>query len=86
MPASRVFHSLKVEAIHGERFATGDSMRQAVFEYIETDDTISLGYIPPADYKARYKSKPMLKNTRFLIRPFLMVGIIPISVRNFYTP
>lgn len=30
-------HSLKVEVIHGERFATRESMRQAVFEYIETD-------------------------------------------------
>lgn len=35
--AESFFHSLKVEAIHGERFATRDSMRQAVFEYIETD-------------------------------------------------
>ncbi|TCV74211.1 integrase-like protein [Methylomonas methanica] len=35
--AESFFHSLKVEAIHGERFATRESMRQAVFEYIETD-------------------------------------------------
>jgi len=35
--AESVFHSLKVEAIHGERFATRESMRQVVFEYIETD-------------------------------------------------
>ena len=28
-------HSLKVEAIHGERFATRAIMKQVVFEYIE---------------------------------------------------
>ena len=39
--AESFFHSLKVEAIHGERFATRESMRQAVFEYIETDYTKS---------------------------------------------
>ena len=31
------FHSLKLEAIHGERFATREEMRQSVFEYIEGD-------------------------------------------------
>ena len=31
------FHSLKVEAIHSERFATREEMRQSVFEYIEVD-------------------------------------------------
>ena len=30
-------HSLKVEAIHGERFVTREEMRQIVFEYIEVD-------------------------------------------------
>ena len=35
--AESFFHSLKVEAIHGERFTNRESMRQAVFEYIETD-------------------------------------------------
>ena len=35
--AESFFHSLKVEAIHGERFATREGMRQAVFEYIEVD-------------------------------------------------
>ena len=33
--AESFFHSLKVEAIHGERFDTREAMRQAVFEYIE---------------------------------------------------
>lgn len=31
------FHSLKVECIHGERFATREIMRAAVFNYIECD-------------------------------------------------
>ncbi len=31
------FHTLKVEAIHGELFPTRDSMREVVFEYIECD-------------------------------------------------
>ena len=35
--AESFFHSLKVEAIHGERFVTRETMRQTVFEYIETD-------------------------------------------------
>ena len=33
--AESFFHSLKVEAIHGERFATREEMRHTVFEYIE---------------------------------------------------
>jgi transposase InsO family protein len=35
--AESFFHSLKVEAIHGERFDTRETMRQTVFESIETD-------------------------------------------------
>jgi transposase InsO family protein len=35
--AESFFHSLKVEAIHGERFSTREIMRQTVFEYIEVD-------------------------------------------------
>ena len=31
------FHTLKVEAIHGELFPTRESMREVVFEYIESD-------------------------------------------------
>ena len=31
------FLSLKVEAIHCERFPTREAMRQTVFEYIEVD-------------------------------------------------
>ena len=35
--AESFFHSLKVEAIHGERFVTREALRQTVFGYIETD-------------------------------------------------
>ncbi len=31
------FHSLKVEAIHGERFETRQQIRETVFEYVEVD-------------------------------------------------
>lgn len=31
------FHSLKVECIHGERFASREIMRATVFSYIECD-------------------------------------------------
>ena len=35
--AESFFHTLKVEAIHGERFTTREMIRQTVFEYIEVD-------------------------------------------------
>ena len=35
--AESFFHTMKVEAIHGEHFATREEMRHAVFEYIEVD-------------------------------------------------
>jgi putative transposase len=35
--AESFFHSMKVEAIHGERFETREKMRRVVFEYIEVD-------------------------------------------------
>ena len=34
--AESFFHSLKIEAIHGEQFETREAMKQTVFEYIET--------------------------------------------------
>ena len=34
--AETFFRSLKVEAIYGNRYPTRDSVRQEVFEYIET--------------------------------------------------
>ena len=35
--AESFIHTLKVEAIHGERFVTRQHMRETVFEYIEVD-------------------------------------------------
>ncbi|EPC03132.1 hypothetical protein L861_22750 [Litchfieldella anticariensis FP35 = DSM 16096] len=35
--AESLFYSLKVEAIHGERFETRETMRRQVFEYVELD-------------------------------------------------
>lgn len=48
-----------MEAIHGERFPTREIMRQAVFEYIETDyNRIRLhsanGYRTPVDFEADF--------------------------------
>jgi len=55
--AESFFHSLKVEAIHGERFVTRESIHRSVFEYIEVDYNrtrlhSSNGYVSPADYEA----------------------------------
>ena len=56
--AESFFHSLKVEAIHGERFATRAAMRQAVFEYIEVDYNRTRrhsanGYLSPEAFEAQ---------------------------------
>lgn len=56
--AESFFHSLKVEAIHGERFTTRENMRQTVFEYIETRYNrnrlhSTLGYLSPVDFEAQ---------------------------------
>ena len=55
--AESFFHSMKIEAIYGERFPTRHSIRQEVFEYIETFyNTVrqhsTLGYISPAAFEA----------------------------------
>ena len=55
--AESFFHSLKVEAIHGERFVTREEMRQTVFEYIEVDYNRTRrhsanGFISPAAFEA----------------------------------
>lgn len=55
--AESFFHTLKVEAIHGERFATRAEMRSAVFEYIEVDynrsrDHRTNGYMSPEAFEA----------------------------------
>lgn len=50
------FHSLKVEAIHGERFTSRAKMREMVFEYIEVDYNrhrlhSTLGYQSPEAFE-----------------------------------
>jgi putative transposase len=49
-------HSLKVEAIHGERFATREKAKAHVFEYIEVDYNrtrlhSTLGYLSPDEFE-----------------------------------
>ena len=56
--AESFFHTLKVEAIHGERFLTREEMRQTVFEYIEVDYNRTRrhsanGYISPQAFEAK---------------------------------
>lgn len=53
------FHSLKVEAIHGEQFETREIMRQTVFEYIETDyNPVRLhstnGFLSPMEFETQF--------------------------------
>ena len=55
--AESFFHSLKVEAIHGEKFVTREDMRQTVFEYIEVDYNRNRrhsanGFISPESFEA----------------------------------
>lgn len=56
--AESFFHTLKVERIHGERFATREAMRQAVFEYVEVDYNRTRrhsanGYLSPEAFEAQ---------------------------------
>lgn len=56
--AESFFHSLKVEAIHGEPVMTRECMRQAVFEYIEVDYNrqrrhSALGYVSPENFERK---------------------------------
>ena len=56
--AESFFHSLKVEAIHGERFVTREEMRQTVFGYIEVDYNRTRrhsanGYISPEAFEVK---------------------------------
>ncbi len=55
--AESFFHTMKVETIHGERFATRTQMRHTVFEYIEVDYNRTRrhsanGYISPMAFEA----------------------------------
>jgi transposase InsO family protein len=57
--AESFFHSLKVEAIHGEKFDTREAMRQTVFEYIETDyNPVRLhstnGFLSPVEFEVQF--------------------------------
>jgi putative transposase len=52
-------HSLKVEAIHGERFLTRQSAKQHVFEYIQVYYNrkrlhSKLGYMSPEAYELKF--------------------------------
>lgn len=56
--AESFFHTMKVEVIHGERFATREEMCRTVFEYIEVDYNRSRrhsanGYISPEAFEAQ---------------------------------
>tara|TARA_R110002110_G_scaffold114374_8_gene283847 strand:+ start:325 stop:576 length:252 start_codon:yes stop_codon:yes gene_type:complete len=56
--AESFFHSLKVEAVHGEQIGTREDMRQTVFEYIEVDYNrdrrhSANGNISPAAFEAK---------------------------------
>jgi len=56
--AESFFHTLKVETVHGERFATREEMRRTVFEYIEVDYNrnrrhSAIGRISPVAFEAR---------------------------------
>jgi len=52
-------HSLKVEAIHGNRFQTREAMRRTVFEYIAVNynrmrRSSSIGYLSPESFEAKF--------------------------------
>ncbi len=56
--AESFFHTLKVESVHCERFATRKDMRRAVFEYIEVDYNRTRrhsanGYISPVAFEIK---------------------------------
>ena len=56
------FHSMKVEAIHGEHFTTREQMKHNVFEYIEVDynnDRLhsSINYLSPSDFEYQWQQK-----------------------------
>ena len=56
--AESFFHILKVELIHGKSFDTRETMRRALFEYIEVDSNRTRkhranGHIRPLDYELK---------------------------------
>tara|TARA_Y100000588_G_C14114924_1_gene864680 strand:- start:65 stop:931 length:867 start_codon:yes stop_codon:yes gene_type:complete len=60
-PAESFFHSLKVELIYGELFATREEAMKAIFEYIEVDYNRKRmhsynDYLSPADFELKFAS------------------------------
>lgn len=56
--AEGFFHSLKVELIHGEYFASREKMKDAVFNYIEIDYNryrrhSANGWLSPEQYERK---------------------------------
>lgn len=54
--AESFFHSLKVEAVHGQTFRTRDEARAAIFDWLECFYNVSrrhsaLGYLAPAEFE-----------------------------------
>lgn len=54
--AESFFHSMKIEAIHGETIKTRASLQKMVFEYIELDYNqtrlhSTLGYVSPSQFE-----------------------------------
>ena len=57
--AESFFHTLKVEAIHGEPVTTRQQMKHRIFEYIEVDYNrhrrhSTIGYRPPMIFEEKY--------------------------------
>ena len=58
--AETFFHSLKVEAIHGEQLLNREQTKSRVFEYIAVDYNNQrrhsyTGYLSPADFEKQQK-------------------------------
>lgn len=56
--AESFFHSLKVEAIHGETFRTREEARRAIFDWLECFYNVhrrhsALGYLSPSEFEIR---------------------------------
>jgi len=57
--AESFFHTLKVEAIHGEPLTTREKLKHIIFEYIEVDYNrhrrhSTIGYMPPMLFEEKY--------------------------------
>jgi len=61
--AESFFHTLKVEAIHGEPYVTREELSHIIFEYIEVDYNrnrrhSTIGYMPPMVFEEKYANVP----------------------------